>query len=86
MSCFAASANEFYIFEQCTYIVFILLYEKAETAAKLSKQSRNKRRSNRFYSDLCEVRAYLRHEPSVRKTISWSVTVYLTKVCPVNAI
>jgi hypothetical protein len=48
----------------------------------LSKKSRNKGRSNRFYGVLCESAHVLlpfiivaQHESGTRKTISWSVTV-----------
>ena len=30
LSCFTANANEFDIFRQCTYIVFILVCQKAQ--------------------------------------------------------
>ena len=48
-SCSAESANEFYIFRQCTYIVFIFIVpKKTKTTDKLSKKSRNKRCFNVF--------------------------------------
>jgi len=34
-SCFAASANEFYIFWQCTYIVFILQCQKPQNNCQI---------------------------------------------------
>ena len=45
LTCFAASGNELYIFRQCTYIC---IYRPKETV-KLSKKSRNKRCSYRFW-------------------------------------
>ena len=42
LSCFTASEKEFYIFQQCTYIVFSLQCQKAQTTDKMSKNSRNK--------------------------------------------
>ena len=53
---------------------------------KLSENSRNKRRSNRFHSALVLLPflTVALHESGTRKTISWSVTEY-TKMYPVNA-
>jgi hypothetical protein len=48
LSHFAANANEFYIFRQCMYNVFILRFQKSKATAKLSKMGRNKPRAHRF--------------------------------------
>jgi hypothetical protein len=59
---FALSANEFYIFRQCTYIAFILqCNESLNTTAKLYKKSRAGTGAILiiFYSVLCEVRSYI---------------------------
>ena len=55
LSCFTVSEKEFYIFQQCTYIVFSLQCQKAQTTDKMSKNSRNKHCSNGFLCDVCIV-------------------------------
>ena len=37
LACFAESANGFYIFRQCTYIVFIIQCQKAQNNSKMNK-------------------------------------------------
>ena len=63
-----------------------------KTTTKLSENSRDKRRSN--YFQLCPLFALIllpvlvvaQHESGTRNTISWSVTVYVTQIYPVNTI
>ena len=77
LACFAASVNQFYIYRQCTYIVFILQCQNVKkTTTKVSEKSRNMRRSGRFDSVLYNVRADTVTVSGNRKVIFLSVTVY----------
>ena len=93
LSCFAAIANVFYIFRQCTYIVYILQCQSPKTTAKLSNKLTNKRRSKVFDGVLCHVRAHtVRFLPSLIMNMN-QVPVklwigkwpYITSIYPVCA-
>jgi hypothetical protein len=94
LSCFASSANEFYILRQCTYIVFILqCQKKPKETAKLSKKSRNTYHSHCFlWCPLWGLHLYCYHflpllnmnqEPEKLYLGQWPC---ITKNYPVNAI
>jgi hypothetical protein len=85
LSCIAASSNEFYMFPQWTYIVFILVCPENKQTNQLLKQqqqnkSRNDRRSHRFFvCHLLPFHIITQHESGTRRTMPWSVTIYKTK-------
>jgi hypothetical protein len=53
-----ASANKCYISDNVCLLCLSYNVKKPKTTAKLSKKSRNKRRSNRFYNVLRDIHVY----------------------------